>query len=401
MLITKKNLVITLFASSALFNTNPLEATLGQKQSNDTESYPHCYVKKSSPPRSIADNNPRRARMIQSTEKKWLPGTTLSYYFFDKDTDGINIDDGQNKTWHSYKGSEKQKNAIRQAFQTWKDVGLNINFVETNNRKDATIRIAFAEFDGSWSYVGRDILGETDKNQPTMNIGWVAKDTPLHEIGHSLGLEHEHQNPFSGIEWDIKYLSHLYAGYPNYWDQKTIEENITDKVGPNAIRGTKWDPNSIMHYAFEPNTISQPEKYKTGLNPEPGLSEKDKECIRALYPFTNHKAIISIGNHIINLDNGGATEITIEVPKSGYYTIETIGDLDTFIDIADPSGQPIDEDDDGGEDRNACMNNLKLKAGTKYTLRVRLYYKHEAGQFTLSVRQQDSKEHNFNWLFWQ
>lgn len=41
-----------------------------------------------------------------------------------------------------------------------------------------------------------------------MNFGWpldtpYGRDTAMHEIGHALGLEHEHQNPFAGITWDI------------------------------------------------------------------------------------------------------------------------------------------------------------------------------------------------------
>ncbi|WP_265939207.1 M12 family metallopeptidase [Bacillus thuringiensis] len=41
-----------------------------------------------------------------------------------------------------------------------------------------------------------------------MNFGWYITrnpseiDTAIHEIGHTLGFPHEHQNTKSGIEWD-------------------------------------------------------------------------------------------------------------------------------------------------------------------------------------------------------
>ena len=57
----------------------------------------------------------------------------------------------------------------------------------------------------SWSYIGRDILKSklAPQNEPTMNLGWDItrdRDAALHEIGHTLACEHEHQNPNSGAQ---------------------------------------------------------------------------------------------------------------------------------------------------------------------------------------------------------
>ena len=46
-----------------------------------------------------------------------------------------------------------------------------------------------------------------DPNERTMNFGWdlttsYGHDTALHEIGHTLGFPHEHQNPTAGIVWN-------------------------------------------------------------------------------------------------------------------------------------------------------------------------------------------------------
>jgi len=40
-------------------------------------------------------------------------------------------------------------------------------------------------------------------------------DTALHEIGHTLGLKHEHQNPYAGIVWDEEEVYAYTAKPPN------------------------------------------------------------------------------------------------------------------------------------------------------------------------------------------
>ena len=50
-----------------------------------------------------------------------------------------------------------------------------------------------------------------------MNFGWDLtplgrSTTALHEIGHTLGMPHEHQNPFAGIAWDEETVYATSAG---------------------------------------------------------------------------------------------------------------------------------------------------------------------------------------------
>ena len=102
--------------------------------------------------------------------------------------------------------------------------------------------------------------------------GGNAHETLLHEIGHALGLEHEHQNPFAGITGDSDAVRSYFQGPPNNWDAQAIDWNILRKISPGEVKGTNWDPNSVMEYAFGAGLIVEPAAYRAGLHPKGGLS---------------------------------------------------------------------------------------------------------------------------------
>ena len=175
-------------------------------------AFRYCSIKKPAPKILKENISGKRARLILQNSNKWANGTTLFYYFFDKATDGayVKLGDGT-REWKPWKGSKNQMAAVRKGFRMWEQTGIGLRFKEVKKREEANIRIAFMEDDGSWSYIGRDI--RTRRKDPrTMNFGWnVATrdrhngiDTILHEIGHTLGFPHEHQNPFAGIVWNKK-----------------------------------------------------------------------------------------------------------------------------------------------------------------------------------------------------
>lgn len=133
---------------------------------------PACTVKPRTPriiPPGMTDE---RMRLLRLLATKWVNGTVLHYWFFN--------------------GPAPQLQAVRDAFTEWKALKIGLEFVEVQNSSEAEVRIGFDQADGSWSYIGRDILGIA-ATQPTMNFGWDLTDayghtTALHEIGHTLGM---------------------------------------------------------------------------------------------------------------------------------------------------------------------------------------------------------------------
>src|SRR5690606_18752825 len=74
---------------------------------------------------------PLRRKLIQVLAKKWVNGTALRYYFFDRDTDGEHVPgpDGASE-WRSYVGDDAQKDVVRRAFAVWARIGIGISFEE-------------------------------------------------------------------------------------------------------------------------------------------------------------------------------------------------------------------------------------------------------------------------------
>jgi hypothetical protein len=226
------------------------------------------------PPAVMADA--RRAAAILSTRSKWVNGTVLHYCLFGGGS--------------HFSVPKVQADAIRGAFSKWKAVGIGFEFSEVNQLNEAEVRIGYSTEDGSSaSAVGRDVL-TIPLNEPTTVYGWdlttpYGSGTALHELGHVIGIEHEHQNPYAGIKWHEQAVYDALAKPPNKWDHNTTYRNILQKLSPQQVQGSTWDPDLIMEYEFEPGLIDEPEEYDiNGLTPPATLSSADKEWARKWYP---------------------------------------------------------------------------------------------------------------------
>ncbi|KAI8664520.1 Peptidase M12A domain-containing protein [Fusarium keratoplasticum] len=97
----------------------------------------------------------------------------------------------------------------------------------------------------------------------------------LHEVGHSLGMVHEHQHPDCPAVWNYREIQRKTG-----WKCAQIYKNYDRSF----VRGTKplpYDPESIMHYPIAP------EDTRDGMMFVPHawvLSEGDRRFLMSLYP---------------------------------------------------------------------------------------------------------------------
>jgi serralysin len=246
-------------------NYKNMPKNISQSQKGQLEDYVFKNVVKS------PEHMGNIARMVMpkvsmwTTDKNWKNGRVLTVSFLE--------------------GQKKIKDAVKKHAREWMDY-CSIELVfKTSPKKPTDIRIAFNKKDGSWSYVGTDLL-EIPADEPTMNFGWFDASTDdeeynrtvLHEFGHSLGCAHEHSSPKGGIPWDKK---KAYAYYmEDGWTKEEVDEQVFKKYSLNAVRGTKIDKTSIMMYPI-PNDITIGD-YEVGWNTE--LSPDDKKFINKVYP---------------------------------------------------------------------------------------------------------------------
>jgi hypothetical protein len=355
-------------------------------------AYSHRYCNaRATVPREFDPGTPAdRVRAINSLRDKWVNGTELSYHFFDQPGDGQNVGFADGSTqFMSWVGAVAQKDVVRQAFKHWADLGIGVRFKEVPSRDQAMVRIGFQSGDGAWSYVGRTVL-DIGADQRTMNFGWNLVgdlDTAIHEIGHTLGFEHEHQNPFAGILWDEEKVYESLARPPNRWNRQKTFFNIIRKLDDNQVQGTEWDPDSVMHYAFEAGLIKVPTRFQTqALRPAGGLSARDRSQVRQLYPaqgpVSGFPDLQLMQSRPLNIGSGEQIDLRLSPKRSRVYEIRTFGVSDVVIVLFENVAgelKYLGGDDDSGEDRNAYMK-LRLSRGRKYVLRLRLYYAHHAGE---------------------
>ncbi|MEU4562317.1 M12 family metallopeptidase [Actinoplanes sp. NPDC023936] len=330
---------------------------------------PYC----SQPPRRLPvlppDMPAARQHAIVVGRAKWVNGTPLRYAFLPRTRD------------------HAQEEVVREAFDEWKDLGIGLDFWEVQEPGEAQVRIGFRP-GRSWSFVGRDILA-VPPDQPTMNFGWdlrteYGRTTALHEIGHTLGLPHEHQNPDAGLRWDEPALHRFLAGPPNFWEPADVLRNVLRPLEPAAAEAGHWDPDSIMGYEFPPGLVIAPEEYRTGIEPPGTISKLDAERILFWYPPCLQEwlpRLEEFESRPLTLAPGEQYDAELLPEQSRTYRVGVFGAADVVLVLfedVDGELRQVGADDDSGEDRNAVIE-AELRAGRRYVVRARMYHAWQNG----------------------
>ena len=279
-----------------------------------------------------------RLRAIIVFRKMWMNGSTLHVRFM---------------------GGTEQQHAIVKEQANWWMQHANLKF-EFDDAPGAEIRITFDSSDGAWSYIGSD-CSSIPQSQATMNLGFLDGGTPAHEFGRAIGLGHEHSNPEGGIQWNREEVIRDLSGPPNFWTPAQIEHNVFHKYSSDQIKGTDFDPDSIMLYEFPARwTLNG-----IGTHGNDVLSSLDEAFIESgdAYPPTPDPLpgpveleVIETSPTTADIGQPGEEDVfTFTVADGGRHIIETTGGTDVVMKLFGPDSQTsvIAEDDDGGEGLNS------------------------------------------------
>jgi hypothetical protein len=310
-----------------------------------------------------------RVRAIAPVGKTWMNGSTLRVRFLG--------------------GTAAQQRIVKEQAGWWTE-HANLRF-EFGDAPDAEIRIAFDANDGAWSYVGTDCRS-IPRTEPTMNLGFMDGGTTAHEFGHAIGLAHEHQNPAGGIQWNEAVVIRECAQSPNFWDEATTRHNILIKYAADQVKGTQFDPESIMLYFFPAEwTVNG-----VGTQQNEVLSALDKQFISGARMYPRSAPTVTEATELVpNARRRTAAAIgrfgeedlfTFVVKRPGRHVIDTKGPTNLVMKLFGPDSPTalIAEDDDSGVAYNARIG-ADLVAGRYYAQVRHANRSRGTGNYTIRV----------------
>jgi hypothetical protein len=197
-------------------------------------------------------------------------------------------------------GGTAARRHVAQVAQRWVETtGLQLDFgpAESPRTCDAAapsnIRVSFAG-SGHWSMLGTEAKSVA-AGKPTLNLSGMNKASfseaddgiILHEFGHAIGFDHEHQSPASVCEQEFDW-DYLYVAMGGWgWSRQTIDVNMRQLPPSTKMAAlTGFDKESVMLYDLEreyfKREIAKPVCFIPRANN--AISRLDREAAATVYP---------------------------------------------------------------------------------------------------------------------
>jgi hypothetical protein len=245
---------------------------------------------------------------IINLTKRWTPGQTLRVAFKG--------------------GSDSLHKDIEDSVNEWTQfANLTLDFKDSGNYRTwspadtsyaAEIRVSFDQ-SGYYSLVGNDSINPaiSKAGEESLNLEGFDRDprpsdwkaVALHEFGHAIGFEHEHQAPLAPCDFrfddEAGYvpttdtfgqftpdsagrrpgLYTLLGGPPNNWPTAVVDHNLRQLPDSHAYETGPFDKSSIMKYFF-PDWMFVSGEHSACFTPTENLdlSSGDKEGAAKVYP---------------------------------------------------------------------------------------------------------------------
>lgn len=325
--------VIASFALGCGLNRRP-PASQTAKQ-HPQEGFPASAIQRlndrskalSSPPARLGT---QRVQSVIAISKEWKPGEKITVAF--------------------QGGTTGLRQQIAGAIQPWTDAGgIQFDFgpdassgkfrewSTTDRSYTAEVRIGFDE-QGYWSFVGRDSIDNSvvKPGEESMNFAGFTDGLPqdwqgvvLHEFGHSLGFEHEHQNPMGTCDTEFRWdddpgytrttdiygqfvpdshqrrpgIYTVLAGPPNKWSKDEIDFNLRKLPYSSDWRTSQFDNSSVMKYHFDEWMYVKGKDSVCYSEENDSLSAGDQKAALDTYPRSAPQIQMVVGEQVKALND--------------------------------------------------------------------------------------------------